>query len=73
MANDGQQDVRSSLLEALMDKVQGDTYPSATMLDMVESLLTPDEVATYAEALLSRIRADRFPSVSLIQRVQSLI
>ena len=73
MANDDQQDVRSALLEALMDKVDADPYPSGTMLDMIESLLQPDDVDDYAELLLSRIRDDAFPSISLIKRVQALV
>ena len=72
MANEDKDQVRSQLLEALMDKVESDPYPSATHLDIIESLLRPDEVAAYAEMLMSRIRADTFPSTSLIKRVHAL-
>jgi hypothetical protein len=73
MATEDQQEVRSKLLEALMEKVEADPYPSATMLNMIESLLRPDEVSAYAELLMSRIREDTFPSISLIQRVHALV
>jgi len=73
MANGEQDDVRSQLLETLMDKVEDDPYPSNTMLDMIESLLRPDEVSAYAEALLARIREDQFPSIPMIKRVQGLV
>lgn len=63
---------RHELLEALMAKIDADVYPSTTMLDMIESLLGPDDVPAYAESLLTRIRNDQFPSVSLMQRVQNL-
>jgi len=73
MANGEQDDVRSQLLETLMDKVEDDPYPSNTMLDMIESLLRPDEVSAYAEALLARIREDQFPSIPMLKRVQGLV
>ena len=73
MANSGEQDVRAQLFETLMAKVDADPYPSATHLDIIESILTPDDVSRYAQALLARIQEDTFPSVSLIQRVQNLV
>lgn len=63
---------RKALVNALMDKVQSDPYPSSTMLDILESLLRPDEVSEYAELLLTRVGADRFPSIPMIQRLQNL-
>ncbi|PFG39362.1 hypothetical protein ATJ97_1865 [Georgenia soli] len=66
-------DARKELLRALLDKVQADQYPSATMLDTIESLLEPREVPWYAEELLSRIREDQFPSIDMIRRVENLI
>lgn len=63
---------RRAVVDALMDKVSSDPYPSSTMLDMLESLLRPDEVREYAELLLSRVRADNFPSIPLLQRLQAL-
>ena len=63
-------DARRELIRALLDKVQDDPYPSATMLDTIESLLEPREVPAYAEELLDRIREDRFPSIEMIRRVQ---
>ena len=70
MAANDTQTPRSQLLEVLMEKVDEDTYPSSTMLDLIESLLGPRETQAYAEALLERIRNDRFPSLSMIRRVQ---
>ncbi|WP_043499564.1 hypothetical protein [Georgenia sp. SUBG003] len=66
-------DTRKELLRALLDKVQEDRYPSATMLDTIESLLEPREVPWYAEELLSRVREDKFPSIDMIRRVENLI
>jgi hypothetical protein len=72
MAATDQYSTREELLEALMAKVESDYYPSSTMLDMIESLLTPDDVPRYAEMLLERIRADEWPSIDMIKRVQAL-
>lgn len=61
---------RRELLQALTEKTAEDAYPSATMLDMIEGLLTPDEIPIYAETLMTRIRNDRFPSISMMKRVE---
>ena len=49
-----------------------DPYPSVTQMDMIEEMLTPEDVQSYAEILMDKIRADKFPSVSLMSRVQGL-
>ena len=67
-----QQDVRAQLLQLLLGKIEQDTYPSATMLDIVEMLLTPDDVAAYAEVLMAKLEDDTYPSNSLIRRVVAL-
>lgn len=72
MAATDQYSAREELLETLMEKVQSDNYPSSTMLDMIESLLGPDDVPRYAQMLLDRIREDEFPSIDMIKRVQAL-
>lgn len=66
-------DVRSSLLKVLLDKVEADPYPSATMLNIIESLLKPDEVPDYVEQLVKRVRADAFPSIDMLRRIQQFV
>jgi hypothetical protein len=61
--------IRDGVLDILLDKVRSDRYPSATMMDDVEKLLTPWRRREYAEVLLDKVRDDRFPSRSLIQRL----
>ena len=63
---------RKGLVDALLEKIEADPYPSSSMLDVLESILRPEEVAAYAEVLLEHIRQDTFPSLTLINRVQSL-
>jgi hypothetical protein len=65
-------DVREEVLDVLLEKIEGDRFPSATMMDDVERLLPPWRRQEYTEILLDMIRADRFPSRSLIQRVVRL-
>jgi len=42
------------------------------MLDMIEELLTPDDVPAYVEELLGRVRSDQFPSIPMLNRVKNL-
>lgn len=72
MARDEQYDVRKEMLRVLMQKVANDQYPSTTMLDMIEEMLTPDEVPAYAELLMERIRGDKYPSIPMMKRVRDL-
>jgi hypothetical protein len=68
-ARDG---VRQELLGMLLDKVEADRFPSATMLDLVEELVGPEEIGLYAEVLMSKIREDTYPSMDLIRRISAL-
>ena len=69
---EGQYDVRTELLKNLLSKVEEDPYPSLTMLDLIEELLTPDDVPQYARLLLSKVADERFPSVSMLGRIRDL-
>jgi hypothetical protein len=66
---DHREEVRKAILGMLMSKVQEDKYPSVTMMDMIESLLGPDEMGAYADILMEKIRGDRFPSVPMMKRL----
>lgn len=65
-------DPRQQLLRSLMSKVAEDPYPSSTMMDTIEELLTPEDVPDYAKVLLAHIDNDQFPSTSLIDRLRNL-
>jgi hypothetical protein len=65
-------DLRAEIVDALMEKVDTDPYPSTTMLNYIEELMTPDELPRYAGALLERIRTDNFPSIPMIARLKRL-
>ena len=72
MASGSEYDVREEILRMLMGRVAEDQYPSATMLDMIEQILRPDEVPAYAELLMQKIRGERFPSIPMLNRVMAL-
>jgi hypothetical protein len=68
---DEENDLHHAVLQVLLDKVEEDPYPSTTMLDMIEELLRPEDVAAYTDILLDKIRADQFPSLDLLHRVSA--
>ncbi|MGN6130305.1 MAG: hypothetical protein ACTHOK_08190 [Nocardioidaceae bacterium] len=72
MAQDQKQDVRAGILELLLRKVEEDRYPSSTMLNMIEELLTPADVPRYAQMLMAKIADDDFPSVPMLARLKKL-
>lgn len=63
-------DLRSALLQELLERVQTDRFPSLSMLDRIESLLEPEEVPDYIQVLLETIKADPYPSIDMLNRVQ---
>ena len=62
-------DLHREVLLVLLEKIEGDPYPSVTMMDMAEQMLRPEDVPTYAEILMDKVRADRFPSIDMLKRV----
>lgn len=72
MGSEDKDFVRREMLRMLMTKVANDNYPSTTHLDLIEQLLTPEDVPAYAELLMERIRKDNYPSIPLMSRVMAL-
>ena len=68
----GELTVREQVLDLLLDKIRQDRYPSSTMMDDVERLLTPWRREDYADALMEKVRESRYPSRSMIQRLLRL-
>ena len=66
-------DARAELVATLLDKVNNDQYPSTTMLDLIEQLLTPEEQPAYVVFLQDRIRSERYPSIPLLKRLTALV
>lgn len=66
-------DARAALLRTLLEKVSEERYPSTTMLDLIEELLTEEEYPAYVQFLQGRLRDDRFPSIPMLKRLTNLI
>ena len=64
--------IRDAVLDLLLEKVENDRYPSSTMLDDIERILTPWRRDDYAEVLMEKIRRDRYPSHDMIERLLRL-
>jgi hypothetical protein len=64
--------IRDAVLDLLLDKVDNDRYPSPTMLDDIERILTPWRREDYAEVLMAKVRTDRFPSHDMVERLLRL-
>jgi len=63
---------RELFIDALLDKVEDERYPSVSMLDMIEDQLRPDEVEIYVRLLLRKVRRDRYPSMPMLRRIAEL-
>ena len=68
-----QEVVRQALLDKLIDQIDEDPYPSVTMMDMAEELLSPWDVERYADVLLAKVKDDRFPSIPMLKRIRDLV
>ncbi len=70
---DNHTDLRAQLVKRLVDQVEEDQYPSTTMMDTIEEMLTPDEVQKYAGVLMAKVADDTYPSIGMIRRIRDLI
>ncbi len=66
-------DARAALVQTLLEKVAEDRYPSTTMLNLIEQLLTEQEYPAYIQFLQGRLRDDRFPSIPMLSRLVNLV
>ena len=65
-------EVRELFIDALLDKVEDERYPSNSILDLIENQLRPDEVEIYVRVLLRKVRYDRYPSIPMLRRIAGL-
>jgi hypothetical protein len=65
--------LRERVSRKLIEEIEDVQYPSVTMMDRVEAVLTPDDLGDYADALLEKIEATRFPSIAMLDRLDRLI
>ena len=67
-----QLDVRQAVLRMLIEKIASERHPSVAQMNMVQELLTPDEVPMFAEVLLDKVRDETYPSLMMLKRLQGL-
>lgn len=60
------------LVDLLLRHIEQDTYPSPTMMDMVEATITRQKLPEYVDILLDKVREERYPSIDMMRRLQSL-
>ena len=65
--------LREELVDVLMGRIESDPYPSNTMLNMIEELITEDELPAYATVLLDKVSQDEFPSIPMLDRIRRLL
>ena len=73
MAPPNKTDLRTRILENLLQRVRDDHYPSATMLDMIEAVLRRDEVDEYTDVLFGKVIDQMYPSTDLLRRLHSFV
>jgi hypothetical protein len=64
---------RDRYVQILVGHIVEDKYPSNNQMNIVESLLRPDEMDIYLEALFEKIEEVQYPSVEMMARVQRLV
>jgi hypothetical protein len=66
-------DVRGEVVNLLLEQIASDRNPSATMMNMVEELLAPDDVPAYVGVLMDNVKTGgRYPSYSMLRRILAL-
>jgi hypothetical protein len=65
-------DFRGEVVDLLLQNIASDRYPSVTMMDLVEELLTPDDVPAYAAILLDKVQTETYPSLAILRRLMAL-
>jgi hypothetical protein len=56
-------------MQALLDHLYADRFPSSEMMDRVEILLDQEHVDEYVDVLLRKIEECRYPSKQMMDRV----
>jgi hypothetical protein len=72
-SNDQAADLRGEMVNLLLQKIAAERHPSATQMNMLESLLTADDLPAYAGVLMDKIQTEKYPSTTMIRRLMALI
>ena len=69
MAHD-KPNAQGQLVQLLLGKVAEDAYPSTTMLDLIEEIVTEEDRGDYISVLWDKVRDDTYPSLALMTRLR---
>jgi hypothetical protein len=64
---------RRAFIDIMLEHVREDRFPSSTLMDLLESVLRPEELHEYLDLLVDKLEQVRYPSPSLSQRVAALL
>ena len=63
------QQALTTIANLLLQRIRQDDYPSATQMQLLESMIPQSMVSEYLDVLLEKIQADTWPSTSMLQRI----
>lgn len=63
---------QQAIFGLLTDKVRQDKYPSPTMMNLLESHMTEEQLPAYLDMLMEKIDSDKYPSMDMIRRIMRL-
>jgi ribosome-binding factor A len=68
------QELRHAVAEMLLEKIKDDRFPSITMMQRVEAVVSqdPEAMSDYAEVLLEKVQDTRFPSTEMLNRLDRI-
>ena len=59
----------TTLANLLLQRIRQDHYPSATEMQLLESIIPKSMVSEYLDVLLEKVQADTWPSIPMMQRI----
>jgi hypothetical protein len=65
--------LQAHYVEWLWERIRSDQYPSATHMNLLESVASPEVLVAYILFLMEKIENEPYPNVDLMKRVQRLI
>lgn len=63
---------QQAVFELLTDTIRRDRYPSSTMMNIVESHMTEEQIPEYLDMLMEKVESENFPSMDMIRRIVAL-
>jgi uncharacterized protein (DUF2132 family) len=69
---DARSRAQQAILGMMVDKIRQDDYPSPTMMNIVESHMTEEQLPEYLDMLMEKIQSSQYPSMDMIRRVLKL-